>query len=70
MNTKGWDITDPLTVTAIEVGCAAFATPFQWAEDGTSILYPANPYDIVGQVALATPETAGAVVDRTAEAAP
>jgi len=70
VNPKGWNIPDPLTVAAIEVGCGPFATPFQWGENGTTILYPANIGDIVSHVALATPETAGAAVDRAVEAAP
>ena len=70
MNSKGWDITDPLTVAAIEAGRAPFAAPYQWGKEGMAIPNPAHPDEIVGHVVLATPATAEAAVECAAKAAP
>ena len=70
VNSKGWDITDPLTVAAIEAGRAPFAAPYQWGKEGMAIPNPAHPDEIVGHVVLATPATAEAAVECAAKAAP
>ena len=59
-NSKGWDITDPVTLEKIEKGRAAFSGPDQWSARPMSraagygsarrIVNPARPDDIVGTV--------------------
>lgn len=63
-NSRGWDLTDPVDLAAIEAGRAPFAAPHQWrahpmtpgagpAADGQDVLNPANLDDCVGTVATA-----------------
>ncbi len=59
-NAKGWDITDPVTITQIETARQSFQLPYRWSAapitqaGGTGeereILNPADPADIVGHV--------------------
>ncbi|MEO3385645.1 bifunctional proline dehydrogenase/L-glutamate gamma-semialdehyde dehydrogenase PutA [Mesorhizobium sp. CAU 1741] len=71
-NSKGWDITDPVTLADIEARRAAFAAPYQWsAGDGPiprGVVNPAQPQEIVGEVAEANAETVTAAVDAAVKA--
>jgi len=59
-NSKGWDITDPVTLAELEAGRAAFAGPERWTAKPVTraagyarsrkIVNPARPDDIVGTV--------------------
>lgn len=59
-NSKGWDLTDPLTLAEIEAGRAAFAGPDRWTAKPVTraagyarsrkIINPARPDDVVGTV--------------------
>jgi RHH-type proline utilization regulon transcriptional repressor/proline dehydrogenase/delta 1-pyrroline-5-carboxylate dehydrogenase len=66
---KGWDLTDPPTLAAIEAGRAPFARGHTWQAggDGTprEVRNPADPSDIVGHVV----EASAADVSRAISAA-
>ncbi len=60
-NSRGWDLTDPCDLAAIEAGRAPFASPHQWSAEplvaggvtvgkGRKILNPAKPEEVVGEV--------------------
>lgn len=60
-NSRGWDLTDPRDLAAIEAGRAPFASPHRWTatplvlgDSGTGpsrqLLNPAKPDDVVGTV--------------------
>jgi RHH-type proline utilization regulon transcriptional repressor/proline dehydrogenase/delta 1-pyrroline-5-carboxylate dehydrogenase len=74
INSRGWDITDPVTEEAIEARRAAFAAPKRWraGNEGTerNIVNPANPEEIVGTVLEADARIAADAVGRAAAAAP
>ncbi len=63
-NSKGWDVTDPMEVVAIEKERGKFAAPFRWSiapitpaiGDGEliEIRNPARPEEVVGTVRLAS----------------
>ncbi len=74
-NAKGWDVTDPVDLAAIEAGRAPFAAPYRWTAGqgsamGRDIVNPANPDDIVGTVIEATAEAATAAVEMALAAQP
>ena len=60
-NSRGWDVTDPVALAGIEAGRAPFAAPHRWTARPTAgsgstprtVLNPADPSDIVGEVAEA-----------------
>ncbi|BCH24430.1 bifunctional proline dehydrogenase/L-glutamate gamma-semialdehyde dehydrogenase PutA [Mesorhizobium sp. L-8-3] len=79
-NSKGWDITDPLTLEKIDAGRAAFAGGDRWtakpmtraAGYGRSrkIVNPAKPSEVVGTVHEASAEQVAVAVRFAAEAQP
>lgn len=77
-NAKGWDLTDPATVTAIEAARARFAAPFCWPVAGAEgqagasreVGNPGVPGEIIGQVVDATPDDVSAAIDAATAAAP
>ncbi|MEM1265604.1 MAG: bifunctional proline dehydrogenase/L-glutamate gamma-semialdehyde dehydrogenase PutA, partial [Pseudomonadota bacterium] len=71
-NSRGWDLTDPVQLTAIEAGRAAFAS-HQWRAGSTAaaaidIRNPADPQDIVGHVHETPVEAVAASVAAAADA--
>ncbi|MEM1300178.1 MAG: bifunctional proline dehydrogenase/L-glutamate gamma-semialdehyde dehydrogenase PutA, partial [Pseudomonadota bacterium] len=73
-NARGWDITDPLEVAALEDGRDAFRHA-QWAagdpaQPGRKVLNPADPSDVVGTVHEANAEDVTAAMDRAISAQP
>src|SRR5690606_32982568 len=68
-NSKGWDITDPVTLAAIEAERAPFAAPHRWQAGGKgkvrTVVNPARPLEEVGEVA----EADAAGVTRAVDAA-
>ena len=79
-NSRGWDITDPLVLAAIDKARAAFAGPDRWtaapmtraagAADARPIVNPAKPDDRVGSVREATAEQVEAAVGIAVAAQP
>ncbi|MGO4839774.1 aldehyde dehydrogenase family protein, partial [Rhizobiaceae sp. 2RAB30] len=79
-NSKGWDITDPLTLEKIEASRAIFAGEDHWsakpvtraAGDGRSrkIVNPAKPSEVVGTVEEASAEQVAIAVGFAAGAQP
>jgi len=79
-NAKGFDLADPATLEAIATGRAPFRAPHRWeaapltgaasagAAEPRVVRNPADPSDIVGHVADASPEVVTRAVD-VAEAA-
>ena len=78
-NSKGWDITDPLEIDAIEAARAPFkehtwtagpliAVPVEGAEVH-DVVNPARPDDIVGEVTLARPGDVDAAIGAAGEGA-
>jgi RHH-type proline utilization regulon transcriptional repressor/proline dehydrogenase/delta 1-pyrroline-5-carboxylate dehydrogenase len=71
-NSHGWDITDPVTVAALDKALARFAPPHQWqaapittakgSGAAIEVRNPARPDEIVGTVRQATAEQARAAV--------
>ena len=71
VNAKGWDVTDPVTLAAIEKGRGPFAAPYRWkagSQGGRArdVLNPADPADVVGTVleadAAAVEKAVGAAI--------
>ncbi|TWH01206.1 L-proline dehydrogenase /delta-1-pyrroline-5-carboxylate dehydrogenase [Mesorhizobium sp. J18] len=68
MNSKGWDISDPVTMAAIDGARAQFASPHRWTAAPVTrakskgkgqqreIVNPAHVSEVVGTVTDATPE--------------
>ncbi|MGY6707226.1 MAG: bifunctional proline dehydrogenase/L-glutamate gamma-semialdehyde dehydrogenase PutA [Rhizobiaceae bacterium] len=77
-NAKGWDLTDPLALTAIEEARARFAAPHRWqagsrdgkARSGRELVNPAVPGDIVGSVVEADEAAVREAIDTAANAQP
>jgi len=70
-NAKGWDHTDPVDIAALDAARAPFATATWRAgpthgddRSGSDVVNPADPGDVVGQVAAATPQETDAAIDR------
>lgn len=81
INSRGWDVTDPVDLALIDVGRVPFAAPHQWdaapvtlaaATAGTAraVTNPARPSEVVGHVVDADPDQIGAVVDAAVGAQP
>ena len=80
LNSRGWDITDPVDLAGIETGRDPFGAPFQWSAEPLSpcshggqtrqVMNPADPDDVVGEVVEAHPEDAGRAVTAAIEAQP
>ena len=80
LNSRGWDITDPLDLAMIDAGRKPFKAPFQWraeplspcVHDGQSrdVINPADPNDLVGAVVEAHPGRAEECVTAAIEAQP
>ena len=80
LNSKGWDITDPLDLAMIDAGRKPFQSPFQWGAEPLSpcthdgqartVINPADPNDIVGHVVETHPDRAEACVTAAIEAQP
>jgi RHH-type proline utilization regulon transcriptional repressor/proline dehydrogenase/delta 1-pyrroline-5-carboxylate dehydrogenase len=81
INSRGYDVTDPLEIAAINVGRAAFTAPYQWAAEpitpaspakgDTRVLFnPAAPSDRVGTVFEADVALAAEAVSLGAAAQP
>jgi RHH-type proline utilization regulon transcriptional repressor/proline dehydrogenase/delta 1-pyrroline-5-carboxylate dehydrogenase len=68
-NSKGWDITDPVTLADIESRRKAFAAPHRWqagdAGKSRGIVNPARPQEMVGEVV----EAGASAVKKAVEAA-
>ena len=79
-NSRGWDITDPLVLAAIEQAREAFAGADRWqaapmtraagAAAARPVVNPARPDDRVGTVREATPEQVAAAVAIAVSAQP
>jgi len=79
-NARGWDITDPVTLAAIDEGRAAFSGPDHWrakpltraAGKGRkrAVANPAQPDEVVGSVVEATKEQVGEAVGIAVAAQP
>ncbi len=79
-NSKGWDLTDPVTLAALDGQRAAFDKPHRWhakpltAAPGTGgqhrLMNPARPDELVGTVEEAGAEQVSAAVGIAAEAQP
>ncbi|WP_315919708.1 bifunctional proline dehydrogenase/L-glutamate gamma-semialdehyde dehydrogenase PutA [Mesorhizobium sp. SP-1A] len=79
-NSKGWDITDTVTLAAIDKARAAFSGPDHWharpltraAGEGKKrpVVNPAKPEEVVGSVIEATKEQATEAVRVAVEAQP
>ncbi|MEQ8652667.1 MAG: bifunctional proline dehydrogenase/L-glutamate gamma-semialdehyde dehydrogenase PutA [Kiloniellales bacterium] len=72
-NSRGWDLTDPRDLAAIEAGRAPFASPHRWRAEplvagrsggGTArvVANPAKPDEVVGEVREADADLARAAV--------
>jgi RHH-type proline utilization regulon transcriptional repressor/proline dehydrogenase/delta 1-pyrroline-5-carboxylate dehydrogenase len=80
VNSKGWDITDPLTLAAIEAGRAAFDGADRWTARPVTraagyggvrkVLNPANQRQVVGTVYEASAELVPVAVRIAVEAQP
>lgn len=79
-NSKGWDITDPVTLAVIEQERAAFSGPDRWTAEpmtrasgqsaARKILNPANPEEVVGTVHEASADQVSAAVQAAIAAQP
>ena len=79
-NSRGWDITDTVTLAAIEKEWAALAGPDRWTAGPLTraagsgqprkVLNPANPSDVVGTVREATAEQVPVAIAAAVEAQP
>jgi RHH-type proline utilization regulon transcriptional repressor/proline dehydrogenase/delta 1-pyrroline-5-carboxylate dehydrogenase len=79
-NSRGWDITDPVVLAAIDRGKSAFAGPEQWSAKPVTraagygarrpVLNPAKPKDIVGSISEATAKQVSTAVRIAVEAQP
>ncbi|MFC5386405.1 bifunctional proline dehydrogenase/L-glutamate gamma-semialdehyde dehydrogenase PutA [Aquamicrobium segne] len=79
-NAKGWDITDVVTLTALDQQRAAFAAPHQWQAKpltqakgkgvARDILNPARISEVVGSVVEATQEQVEAAIGLAVNAQP
>lgn len=79
-NSKGWDITDPVALAAIDRGKSAFAGAEQWSAKpatraagyGASrpVINPAKPSDAVGSISEATAKQVSTAVRIAVEAQP
>ena len=80
LNSKGWDIADPLDLAMIDAGREPFQAPFQWraephspfTHDGETrdVINPADPNDVVGKVVETHPDHAEESVAAAIEAQP
>ncbi|NGO50210.1 bifunctional proline dehydrogenase/L-glutamate gamma-semialdehyde dehydrogenase PutA [Allomesorhizobium camelthorni] len=79
-NSRGWDITDPVALAAIDRGKSTFAGPEQWFAKPVTraagygarrpVLNPAKPKDVVGSISEATAKQVSTAVRIAAEAQP
>ncbi|WP_394892484.1 bifunctional proline dehydrogenase/L-glutamate gamma-semialdehyde dehydrogenase PutA [Mesorhizobium sp. AaZ16] len=79
-NSKGWDITDPVVLAAIDKGRNAFAGAERWSAKPVTraagygaprpVLNPANPKDVVGLISEATAKQVSTAVRIAVEAQP
>jgi RHH-type proline utilization regulon transcriptional repressor/proline dehydrogenase/delta 1-pyrroline-5-carboxylate dehydrogenase len=79
-NSRGWDITDPVVLAAIDRGKSAFAGPEQWSAKPVTraagydarrpVLNPAKPKDVVGSISEATAKHVSTAVRIASEAQP
>ncbi len=80
LNSRGWDITDPVDLADIETGRDPFHAPFRWSAEPLSpcshggrtrrVMNPADPDDVVGEVVEAHPDDAQRVVTAAIDAQP
>ncbi|MEM7742124.1 MAG: bifunctional proline dehydrogenase/L-glutamate gamma-semialdehyde dehydrogenase PutA [Pseudomonadota bacterium] len=81
VNSRGWDLTDPVDLAKIEAGRAPFAAPYRWVAAPLSPLAgnrgsvrevrnPARPDEVVGTVIEADAELATAAIGAALEAQP
>ncbi|MEM6623473.1 MAG: bifunctional proline dehydrogenase/L-glutamate gamma-semialdehyde dehydrogenase PutA [Pseudomonadota bacterium] len=68
-NARGWDLTDPLELAGLDKARAPFARGHQWTfstDSGARVVTnPANPSDVVGQIADTPVAEAGHAVTRS-----
>jgi RHH-type proline utilization regulon transcriptional repressor/proline dehydrogenase/delta 1-pyrroline-5-carboxylate dehydrogenase len=79
-NSRGWDITDPVTLAAVDKGRSAFAGAERWSAKPVTraagygaprpVLNPAKPKDIVGSISEATAKQVSTAVRIAVEAQP
>jgi len=71
-NSTGWDITDPVTMARIEAARAKFAAPHRWKAGGKgtprTIVNPARPDEIVGEVFEADEAAVAKAVEQAVKA--
>ncbi len=80
LNSKGWDITDPLDLTMIDARRKPFQAPFQWRPEPLSpfthvgqardVINPADWNDVVGEITETHPDRAEESVTAAIEAQP
>ena len=68
LNSKGWDIADPLDLAMIDAERKPYLAPFQWRAEpqspcthdgqGRDVINPADPNDVVGKVVETHPDRA------------
>ncbi|MGB3537787.1 MAG: bifunctional proline dehydrogenase/L-glutamate gamma-semialdehyde dehydrogenase PutA [Mesorhizobium sp.] len=79
-NSKGWDLTDPVTLATLDNARAAFAGPDRWhakplsrapgANKEEKIVNPARPGEVVGSVIEATAKQVAAAIGFAVKAQP
>src|SRR5690606_6386137 len=73
-NSRGWDLTDPVTVAAVDARRAEFAAPHGWHAGGDGktrgVVNPASPREVVGEVVEANAKTVGKAVGVAVKAQP
>ncbi len=80
LNSKGWDIADPLDLAMIDAGRKPFQAPFQWDAEPLSpckhvgqartVINPADPNDIVGHIVETHPDRVEGCVTAAMDAQP
>ncbi|MBX9461940.1 MAG: bifunctional proline dehydrogenase/L-glutamate gamma-semialdehyde dehydrogenase PutA [Aquamicrobium sp.] len=73
-NSRGWDITDPVTLAEIAEARSRFEAPHQWHAGAGSkpraVVNPSQPTEIVGEVVEASSAAVGKAVDAAVKAQP
>ncbi|MXY33554.1 MAG: bifunctional proline dehydrogenase/L-glutamate gamma-semialdehyde dehydrogenase PutA, partial [Boseongicola sp. SB0664_bin_43] len=80
LNSRGWDITDPVDLALVDAGREPFQAPFQWCAEPLSpcmhdgkarnVVNPAEPNDMVGKVVETHPDRAAEAVTVAVNAQP
>jgi len=68
INSRGWDISNPEDIAAIETARVPFLAPYQWGKEGSPIRNPAQNDEIVGYFEEASSEDAELAVSKAVKA--